>query len=64
MSRYLPGITEHVPWRRESFRDLLRLAADKVSGPHRIPVIGHPGQRIPGLITGRRRFVSCATLPG
>ena len=45
MSRYLPGISEHVPGGRASFRDGPRLAASQVKGHHQIPVIHELRQR-------------------
>jgi hypothetical protein len=49
-SRYLPGISAHVPWRPCGLRNGPRLAASRVSGRHRIPVIRAPLRAYAGLI--------------
>ena len=49
-SRYLPGLSAHVPWRPYGLRNGPRLAASRVSGRHRIPVIRAPLSAYAGLI--------------
>ena len=39
MSRYLPGISEHAPWRPCQLSRQAQAAASQVKGRHRIPVI-------------------------
>jgi len=41
-SRYLPGISAHVPGGLAGLRNGLRLATSEVSGRHQIPVIRAP----------------------
>jgi len=49
-SRYLPGISAHVPLRPCGLRNGPRLTASQVSGRHQIPVISAPPTAYAGLL--------------
>jgi hypothetical protein len=58
-SRYLPGISGHVPW-RPYLRDRPRLAARQVRGHHRVQVIRRTGTTPDGMGSRRRVDESAA----